>query len=137
MRATLRLLVVCTVLMITLSTRTVNAFGPDPSPVECSNCTESEACQKATHVAFPAKDSSGSKNYKIPSQAFEGCTNVVSAEIPDGVQFIGASAFQGCTSLTARNLHQQNQNGAKTGFEMCFAIGLQHLWSWGRNPRLD
>ena len=37
----------------------------------------------------------------IGIQAFDGCTNLTSITIPDGVSSIGAGAFSGCTSLTS------------------------------------
>ena len=35
------------------------------------------------------------------------------------------------TLAEARQSHTVTQRGAASGFEMCFAVGSQHLWYWG------
>ena len=54
-------------------------------------------CTNLTTVTF--EDGSNAK--KIGRNAFEGCTNLTSFNIPEGVETIENGAFSGCSSLTS------------------------------------
>lgn len=41
----------------------------------------------------------------IPNYAFQGCSSLVSIQIPSGLEEIQMYAFQGCSSLSSINLH--------------------------------
>lgn len=59
---------------------------------------------EATEVKIPSKVSVDGKVYDvvgIAKQAFYGCKNLVSVEIPNSVTEIENSAFEGCTGLTS------------------------------------
>ncbi len=45
---------------------------------------------------------------EIESEAFKGCTSLISVSIPDSIVSIGANAFQGCSNLTSINVAAGN-----------------------------
>lgn len=55
----------------------------------------------------------------IGSEAFEGCTDLRSVTIPDGVQKIGERAFEGCESLTSIYIPSSVQFVASDAFNGC------------------
>lgn len=55
----------------------------------------------------------------IPENAFIGCTNLVSMDIPVGLGTIGRSAYNGCTSLTYMNIPQGTHTIDNKAFYGC------------------
>jgi hypothetical protein len=58
----------------------------------------------------------------IGGWAFENCTNLTSATIPDGVTCIGEHAFDGCTSLTSVTIPASVTNIGDMAFRDCTSL---------------
>ncbi|MCR5158942.1 MAG: leucine-rich repeat protein [Prevotella sp.] len=59
---------------------------------------------------------------EIGNAAFNGCTGLISAIIPEGVTTIGESAFLDCTSLTTINIPEGVTSLALRSFDHCHAL---------------
>lgn len=65
--------------------------------------------KKITNVVIPS-DVNGVPVTSIQYSAFHGCSNLISAEIPESVTNIGLCAFTDCTSLLEINIAEKNPN---------------------------
>ncbi len=70
---------------------------------------------KLTRVTFEQ----GAQCTSISQRAFEGCTSLVSVEIPEGVTQIEEGAFCGCTSLTEIVIPEGVTSIAREAFKNC------------------
>lgn len=58
----------------------------------------------------------------ISTRAFENCTNLASATIPNNVTSIGSSAFEGCSSLTSVTIPNNVTTISANMFEACSSL---------------
>ena len=58
----------------------------------------------------------------IGSEAFDGCENLTSITIPEGVTSIGVNAFRGCSSLTSINIPNSVISIERDAFEFCKSL---------------
>ena len=64
---------------------------------------------KKTELDIPAVSPSGDKVTKINDNAFSGCKELISVNIPSSVKTIGTGAFRGCENLAAINVSTDNE----------------------------
>lgn len=90
----------------------------------------SETDGKITITAYNGSDSNveipsridGNPVFAIGDGAFYGCTGIVSANIPDGVEVIGKSAFEGCGSLESVDIPDSVTKIGGSAFFGCFSL---------------
>ena len=58
----------------------------------------------------------------IGDDAFQGCTNLTSVDIPSGVTTIGGSAFKSCTSLTSVTIPNSVTSIGNNAFRYCSGL---------------
>lgn len=58
----------------------------------------------------------------IGNNAFEGCTGMINATIPDNVYFISQSAFKGCSNLKTLSMGESLKAIDKEGFANCTSL---------------
>jgi hypothetical protein len=59
---------------------------------------------------------------KIESDAFSGCSDMISVAIPDGVVDIGGAAFSYCTGLTSVTIPSSVTNIGYSAFSNCSSL---------------
>ena len=94
--------------------------------------------EKVTEIVFP-------EGTTAITNALQGCTDLVSATLPEGVTEIGTNAFAGCTSLSSIHIPSSLTYIWDNAFEGCTGLTAVHItdleaWMkagksyWGGNP---
>ena len=73
-------------------------------------------------TSFTAYDRTLVKSYAIYKYAFEGCTDLTSATIPDSVTSIGEYAFRNCDSLTSVTIPDSVTSIGSNAFQSCSGL---------------
>ena len=69
----------------------------------------------SSELIIPSKSPSGEKVVGIGNRAFEGCTSLVSVNIPASVTNIGSGVFKGCNSLVMITVDLENERYSCAG----------------------
>ncbi len=64
---------------------------------------------------------------EIPSQAFMGCSNLMSVLIPDNVTTIGVSSFSGCVRLSSVTIPEGVTTISPTAYNDCLSLTSIHI----------
>lgn len=93
-------------------------------------------CTSLTEVTFTGK----SQITSIGDYAFQGCSNLKSINLPEGITEIGQSAFYNCTSLESVTLPSTLKTIGSRAFELCTSLdgvnlpaGLETIGSFAFN----
>lgn len=73
-------------------------------------------------LVLPERAPDGKTVTAIAENAFEGCGELIKADIPAGVKTIGAGAFRGCVSLRSLSLPETLRTLSGDAFDGCAAL---------------